>query len=426
MAQEANDGSLATYKQIEISLRSKIREGTWPIGMMLPSRRTLAKEYGVSPITIERAITPLISEGMLRADDRRGTFVAHAVMPSLLTPDPTPAPVETFPGAVGSPVRPPVSLPRSSTSAATVGIVAALYLFNHDHLELHNFWIRLMVQALEQTFSDSGHRTCFYNRVQGQGQPPRSLSDALKEALADGVDAIAIIGLGLAPQEVDDSLAILNEREFPVVCLTSGELQRPVPHVFFDNQSAGYDAAQRLLRNGCREILFLSPFTTSWVQERLKGIHAAIEHAHLPRTALRIYPNVMHAWIQEEDPQVLGYAAARAFLATGQVPAGVICANDGLSFGFLEAAAERGLKAGRDFAMVSFDDHPDARARQLTSLRPPMEAMGQEASRLLLQAMRGTQTGLQLRLRWHLIPRASCHLPSSTPASALHGREGGR
>ncbi len=30
---------MSTYKQIEANLRRKIREGHWPIGMMLPSRR---------------------------------------------------------------------------------------------------------------------------------------------------------------------------------------------------------------------------------------------------------------------------------------------------------------------------------------------------------------------------------------------------
>ncbi|HEX5324039.1 MAG TPA: GntR family transcriptional regulator, partial [Capsulimonadaceae bacterium] len=68
--------ALAVYKQIEKSLRHRINEGQWRAGTMLPSRRDLAKEYGVSSVTVERAIASLIAEGMLRADDRRGTFVA--------------------------------------------------------------------------------------------------------------------------------------------------------------------------------------------------------------------------------------------------------------------------------------------------------------------------------------------------------------
>src|SRR5579871_6126246 len=83
---------LATYKQIAVSLRTRIHEGQWTVGAMLPSRRDLAREYGVSPITIERAITHLIADGVLRADDRRGTFVASAGT-----------------GAVAAPAAPPVA-----------------------------------------------------------------------------------------------------------------------------------------------------------------------------------------------------------------------------------------------------------------------------------------------------------------------------
>ena len=64
---EAGEMAPAAYKQIEANLRSKIGQGHWPVGAMLPSRRDLAKEYGVSPITVERAVTRLLADGILRA-----------------------------------------------------------------------------------------------------------------------------------------------------------------------------------------------------------------------------------------------------------------------------------------------------------------------------------------------------------------------
>lgn len=382
--------------------------------MMLPSRRDLAREFGVSPITIERAISPLLAEGVLRADDRRGTFVARAVAAAhASTLDLSPVnPQQEREMAVARALNPPAYVEGTT---ATVGIVASLYVFNRDHLELHNFWIRLLVQSMEHGFSENGHRTRFYNRVQGQGHPLLPLREAIESALADGVDALAIIGLGLAPQEVDESLTVLEGRNLPVVCITSGELRRPVSHVFFDNRAAGYDAAHCLLQSGCRELIYFAPFTATWAQERLEGIRDALEYAGMDAGALCTYPNHAKPWEQEEDPQVLGYEFARSFFAEGKAPAGMICANDGLALGFLRAAEEHGLTAGHDFAIVSFDDHPDARHTQLTTLRPPMEAMGQEASKLLLRTLRGEQTLLQMRLRWHLIPRFSCGMP--TPSS---------
>jgi DNA-binding LacI/PurR family transcriptional regulator/DNA-binding transcriptional regulator YhcF (GntR family) len=397
----------AVYKQIEGTLRRQIIEGKWQVGAIVPSRRNLAKQYGVSPITIERAITGLIADGLLRADDRRGTFVA---------PPPTeidsPHPMLRLPSRESPPVR--------SVLADTVGIVSSLYRFNTDHLELNNYWVGLLIESLEQELSKGGHTTHFFNRVQEKEQPPLVLSEAIEAAMQSGVGAIAVIAYGPPSHEVDDHLALLHSRHFPAVCITSGPLRRPVPHVFVDNRSGGYEAAYHLLRHGCRHLVFLSPFHATWMENRIEGARAAVEHAHLPAENLRIFPETTHPWVQEEDPQVLGYGAAKRLFAESAFPTqstGIICINDGVAFGLLEAALEHGIEVGKDLAVISFDDHREARNRHLTSLRPPMETMGVTASRLLLQTMRGEAASLQSRMPWHLIPRSSSRISHASPYS---------
>lgn len=398
------------YSQIEASLRDRIGRSLWPVGSRLPSRRALAKEYGVSPVTLERAVTRLIADGLLRADDRRGTFVAHGATVFAAPPAATPS------GGHLHPV------------SRSIGIVASLYVGDQDHLELNNFWVRLLVDSVEQAFSRDGIGTRFFNRVSG---PPSSrvvvpFPDRLRAALEEKVGALMVIGIDVAPDVLDKSLSVLDGHETPVVCITTGALRRPVTHVFYDHQSAGYQAAQHLLQGGRRDLLFFAPFTAFWVDERQKGVQAAVEHARdlspSDRPTLKVLPPRSGPWINEEDPTVIGYNAARQAFADnsvfvpGQPGPGVVCANDGAAFGFLQAAKEAGKQAGRDFALVSFDDHPDARAVGLTSLRPPMEAMGQEAARLLQRALLyGEQTTTQVRLCWHLLPRESTRPTAESP-----------
>ncbi len=81
--------------------------------------------------------------------------------------------------------------------------------------------------------------------------------------------------------------------------------------------------------------------------------------------------------------------------------------NDGIAFGVLRAMSEAGKKVAEDFGMIGFDDHAKARALRLTTLSPPMEAMGQEAARLLLMEVHGEPVNTQVRMRAHLIPRES-------------------
>ncbi|HEX5322782.1 MAG TPA: substrate-binding domain-containing protein [Capsulimonadaceae bacterium] len=398
-------GSTATYKQIEDNIRHKIHQGYWTVGTMLPGRRDLAREYGVSVITIERAITRLIADGLLRADDRRGTFVTDLETVDLAL---SLAKTDHFAREAGAGIAHRASTALGEDLATgRIGIIAALYWFSHDHLGLHNFWMRLTIQALEHEFSQRGMATHFFNRVQAPGQPLISLSDAIGELLADGVDGIAIIGWGIEPSAIDEALDLRDLIDTPAVCITTGELRRQVPHVFPDNSSAGYQAAQHLLRAGCREIVFVSPFAASWVTERLSGAQAAAQHAKLGAEAVRAYPSDVHPWIQEEDPEVLGYEAARPLFAERRPLTGVMCANDGVALGFLRAASEFGRIAGQDFYLIGFDDHPDARTQRLSTLRPPMDAMGQEASRLMVRALQGDKKSLQVRLGWNLIPRAS-------------------
>ena len=53
-----------------------------------------------------------------------------------------------------------------------------------------------------------------------------------------------------------------------------------------------------------------------------------------------------------------------------------------------------------------------------------MEAMGREAARLLSRQMLGEETGFQVRLRWHLIPRASSRAETNRVVTSKN-REGG-
>jgi len=86
----------------------------------------------------------------------------------------------------------------------------------------------------------------------------------------------------------------------------------------------------------------------------------------------------------------------------------------------MQAGESVGLKAGRDYLLVGFDDIPEALSLNLTSLRIPWEAVGVEAARLLRQAMTREGECLQVRVRWRLIPRGSSKWqPKLVDAGAL-------
>lgn len=73
----ARRGSLASprYHQVYVTLRSWVRDGSYRPGERIPTEPELCRLFGVSRITIRKAIDELAREGWLVRQQGRGTFV---------------------------------------------------------------------------------------------------------------------------------------------------------------------------------------------------------------------------------------------------------------------------------------------------------------------------------------------------------------
>lgn len=63
------------YLQVADALRAAIREGEWPPGSVMPSEPELASRYGVTRAIVNRAVSVLRTEGLVRPERGRGTTV---------------------------------------------------------------------------------------------------------------------------------------------------------------------------------------------------------------------------------------------------------------------------------------------------------------------------------------------------------------
>lgn len=377
--------SSPAYHRIGDDLRARVTSGDWPVGTMLPSRKDLAREYGVSVPTVERAIADLLEDRTLRADKGRGTFVT---------------------AGRDNGARQAVS----PAATATVGVVAHLQPAS-DREGVGDAWAEIITNSLERTITRSGGLTHFFNLFRPDGRVAGP-AEALEALQAEGVNGVAFV-LG------SQTGWSVSRSDLPLVFVGGERSPYPAMSVYYDNENLGYQAAHHLLQRGVPDLLFFAPYTAPWVRERLEGVRQAVTAAVGPAHPLRV--SVADADIQAVMDAVhskhggkdlrahesAGYAAARALLAQGLPARGVITANDYVAFGFRQAAEEVGLTAGRDYALVGFDDHPEARAGGLTSLHPPLEALGREAGLLLLRALEGQETPMQVCLHSHLVARAS-------------------
>jgi LacI family transcriptional regulator len=226
-----------------------------------------------------------------------------------------------------------------------------------------------------------------------------------------GAQALALVADGDPP---DIALRALGAAGLPFVLVSAVDLHHPAPAVVFDGFSAGFQATQHLIQAGCRNLVMLLPFDADWVRERVEGARRAIAECGQGRVRLDLYPRKAPAFakVAARGPLIYhdpGRAAGEILLPKRRprVQVGYIAINDAMAFGFLEVAAERDLRAGKDFLLIGFDDLPDARHAGLSSFRVPLEQMGREAGRLLLQGIRGDRNVSQVKVLATLLPRAS-------------------
>lgn len=68
---------LPKYHLVKEAMLGRIIDNTWAPGMLISSEPELCQEFGVSRITVRRAISELVHEGKLRTVQGKGTFVAQ-------------------------------------------------------------------------------------------------------------------------------------------------------------------------------------------------------------------------------------------------------------------------------------------------------------------------------------------------------------
>ena len=77
--------AIPIYYQLKEWLRGEIANGIWKPGDLLPSERELSEQFGISRMTVRRALNELREEGLLRREQGRGTYVATPKIEQRLT-----------------------------------------------------------------------------------------------------------------------------------------------------------------------------------------------------------------------------------------------------------------------------------------------------------------------------------------------------
>jgi DNA-binding LacI/PurR family transcriptional regulator len=169
-------------------------------------------------------------------------------------------------------------------------------------------------------------------------------------------------------------------RGIPVVVGGRPPLGTEVSYVDVDNVQGARSAVEHLIATGRRNVATIAgPADMSAGIDRLAGYHQALDAAGRQRDG--------GLETTGDFSQTGGAEAMRRILAARPDVDAVFAASDLMAAGAIQVLRAAGRRVPEDVAVVGFDDSSIARTTDplLTSVRQPIEEMGREMVRLLLE-----------------------------------------
>jgi len=190
-----------------------------------------------------------------------------------------------------------------------------------------------------------------------------------------------------------------------VACVSQAKL--PTDTVVPGNRAGARALARELAALGHRRFAVLAgPSELVVARDRVAGFKAGLADAGIELTSEAI---IGGAFTRDG-----GHAAVNELLSARTRATCVFAVNDVMALGAMAALREHGLSVPEDISIAGFDDIPTLRdlVPALSTVRLPLEDMGERAARLVLDE--GEPTPRTVRVAGEVVLRASTGAPSAT------------
>ncbi len=354
--------SMALYLQIVDDISRQIALGKIKPGEKIRSQSILAREYGVSLITIKKALYELIREGLLYSRVGKGTYVSEAS---------------------------PLTEQREFKS---IGFVLT---------DMNSPFFSRILKSVEKGVSEYGYSLMLSsseNRLEKE------------EYLIQDYRDLGVRGLIIASMShiytATPAIRQLDKEGFPYVVVS----YITDPDIFFvgtDHELGGYLACNHLITSGYKRIGFINGEIGNLCGEaRFQGYRRALEENRISLKKEYLY-NLPRGG--EWNDFQSGYEIGQFFSQTTDRPQAVFAYNDLTALGFQKAVMEKGLRIPEDIAVVGFDniDASGTAPIPLTTVHQPTEQIGSLAVKVLADQQKGEVAQKRYILKPELVIRES-------------------
>jgi LacI family transcriptional regulator len=266
--------------------------------------------------------------------------------------------------------------------------------------DITNPFFAEVIVAIEDRLATERLVTLLGNTSEDQAKEARLLK-TMREFPADGILICPAIGSGAS------STAVMLGNQLPTVAFA-----RRAPGLDYagvDNVQGALLAVEHLCSLGNRRIAFIGGDPdVSTGHERIEGYKRALNRLGIAFDPCLILP--------ASPTRRGGYDSVGQLLQIQNRPTAAFCFNDVVALGVIEALQHAGIRAGKEFAVVGFNNVPDAAQSipGLTTVDTSPRQLGELAAELLLKriAQRDSPTRTVI-LQPRLIVRESCGAGSS-------------
>jgi len=368
---------MVKFEQIAREIAAEIRAGEHggPSDRFLTVRQ-VAKRFGVSLATAQKAVTRLKQEGLLTGDSTRSAKIGPSALSHATLPE------------------------RAGCSPRRLGLVVT---------DITNPFFSRICRDVQRAAGDSGYQVLMAG---SESSFPR------ERQIIEGFLEIGVEGLLICPG-LDEACSELYRRL----------IARGVPISFVSRRAEGVEAdfvvahsfaggslvAGHFLSMGYDSCAYLGFGPRLKRDERLQGFRSALLQEGVDLGADQIAGG-------DGRDIANGYRGMRRLMKKARRPRAVFAFNDLLAIGALEYCREHGIAVPEDVAIAGFDDLPESRVTNppLTTVAYPVESISRLAVQSLIDRIEGSghRPPNRILLEPHLVIRRSTDPTAKARASS--------
>lgn len=350
----------AIYRTVADKIRLRIRNKKYPPGKKLPCEKKIAAQFKVSPVTIHRSLRMLADEGLLERKRRRGTIVCSS---------------DDIQKACGH---------------KAIGVIV------HKLSDIAHPFTGEIVKGIESVTGEKGYRLRM-SSVEEIGRMGKRSSYSI-------IPSDRLFGVIVIPQEMPLAQYAGLVSDIPMSVLYNAKKVKGACGVDIDFAAGIRQAVHYLISIGHKKIGFLfGPQGEDYpvTQQQITGAEMEMEALGIPLRE----DYVLSGWYDREH----GYSMCAQLLGLSYPPTAVICGDDYIAVGAVQAAQSRGRIVGKDFSVIGGNDMPIATivSPNLTTLAIDARKIGITLAEMLLDMVNSRITTNEIRYEPSLIIRNS-------------------